>query len=232
MKLWNTVYLKGNLTRDPEVKGANGWIALTSIAHNKSIKKEDGTWWNEAHFFDLIAKWPDAVKKLTKYKKGNSILVTGELEQNKFEVTNSDGSKQQRFAIRIVIQEILPIAKNSEIQEEGFEDDNYSYSAPVESVKPSVPVVEKPVATKVAPVRAAATVATATVVNAEAPKNIMDSALSENDFMLPTDPIFSEDDLKGVWPVNSAPTPVEEEKDEFDLDDISFAPTDEDFLLN
>jgi len=231
MKLWNTVYLKGNLTRDPEVKGANGWIALTSIAHNKSIKKEDGTWGTEAHFFDLIAKGPDAVKKLTKYKKGNSILVTGELEQNKFEVTNSDGSKQQRFAIRIVIQEILPIAKNSEIQDEGFEDESYSYSAPVESVKPSAPAVEKPVATKVAPVRTA-TVATAAVVSSEAPKNIMDSALSENDFMLPTDPIFSEDDLKGVWPVNPNPTPVEEEKDEFDLDDISFAPTDEDFLLN
>ena len=208
MKLTNFVSIKGHLTKDPEVKGANGWIALTAIAHNKSIKNEDGSWGSEGHFFEIIAKGPDSVKKLTKFKKGNSVIISGELEQNKYETTNPDGTKQQRFSVRIVLQEIYLTAKFESSPESGNEDILSSTPAPVAAPSPKPATVETPKAKSVS--------VTPLVVS---------SVLDESDFVpVPaTASMFEEEDFE------TKPSP---KKEEIKIDEDKFyAPTDEDFLL-
>lgn len=93
----NKVILLGRLTRDPEVKDANG-IAVTkfSIATSKTWKDDSGEKQEKAEFHNLVA-FRKTAELVGKYlTKGRQIFVEGELSTTSYE---KDGVKKYKTEI-------------------------------------------------------------------------------------------------------------------------------------
>lgn len=89
--------LRGNVTRDPEMKfvGSDGSSALLrfSIAAEKSWK-QNGEWQKEVSFFDIVAWRKLAENNVDLLSKGMPIVVLGEWSQQRWE--DDDGNKRSR----------------------------------------------------------------------------------------------------------------------------------------
>ena len=98
----NSVILTGNLTKDPIVKESK--IATFTIAWNKGDK---------GNFFDCIA-FDKKAELIEKYcKKGNKILIRGELAQDRWQA--QDGTN--RTSVKIIVQDIEFLGKKEETEE-------------------------------------------------------------------------------------------------------------------
>lgn len=99
----NIVILKGNLTRDPEVRqitagGRETQVANFTIAVNRPFKRADGTKDKETTYVDCEA-WDSGAKVLGEYyKKGDPILVNGSLKLDTWE---TDGQKRSKLKCRV-----------------------------------------------------------------------------------------------------------------------------------
>lgn len=99
----NTVILKGNLTRDPEVKEINSngkqtTVANFSIAVSRFYRKANGESAQETEFIDCEA-WDTGAVTIGKIlSKGDPVLIRGALKTDKWE---KDGQKHQRTRVRI-----------------------------------------------------------------------------------------------------------------------------------
>ena len=95
----NIVALVGRLTRDPEMKysGNGGAILRFSLAVNRSRRNQDGTWAEEANFFDCVyfGKGAEAVSQYL--SKGRQVAVQGELRQDTWKT--QDGQSRSRVEI-------------------------------------------------------------------------------------------------------------------------------------
>ena len=90
MASFNKVILIGNLTSDPELKQTTGGVSICnfSIAVNRKMKVQGG---NDCDFINIVA-WRSSAEFVARYfRKGNSILVCGELQTRNY--TNSQGQK-------------------------------------------------------------------------------------------------------------------------------------------
>lgn len=100
----NTVAVSGNLTRDPELRHtANGTaVCGLRIAVNRSRKQQDGSYANEASYFNLNVwdKFGELVAKKT--KKGDAVSVQGRLESREWDAP--DGTK--RSTVEIVVDQL------------------------------------------------------------------------------------------------------------------------------
>lgn len=105
---YNVVILVGRLTRDPELKAtkANGTpFAELSLAVNKPVKQADGSYQKQVSFFDIVV-WKWQAETCCKYlHKGSSILVNGEMEQQRW--TTSDGQKRSKVKVRAMRVQFL-----------------------------------------------------------------------------------------------------------------------------
>jgi len=103
MKNINTVVIEGRLTRDAEQRFSNAGMSILkfSIASN-SRRKIDGEWQDDANFFDcvILGKLGEAISP--RMKKGNAVIIDGELQQNKWK----DDSGQNRSKVEILVFEI------------------------------------------------------------------------------------------------------------------------------
>ena len=86
---YNRAILMGRLTRDPELKTTTSGINVCSfgiaVDRRFQTKGED----RKADFFNIVA-WRQQAEFVTRYfKKGNMILVEGELQTRQY--TNKDG---------------------------------------------------------------------------------------------------------------------------------------------
>ena len=91
----NTVVVKGNLTRDAELKYTGSGTALCkfSIANNRWQGKDRDEY---ANFFEVIL-WGRQGEALNQYlTKGKPVIVQGELRQNRWE---QEGQKRSRVEI-------------------------------------------------------------------------------------------------------------------------------------
>jgi len=91
----NLVVLKGNVTRDPDLRYTPNQTAVVtfSIAINEVYKEKEYT-----TFVDCEA-WARQAEVIAEYiKKGRPILVEGSLKQDKWEV---DGEKRSRMLVRV-----------------------------------------------------------------------------------------------------------------------------------
>lgn len=82
----NKVFLRGNLTRDPELKYTQSGKAYVrgSIAVNHARSKN-----KEAEFYTFIA-WEKTAEFLAKYfRKGTCLIIEGHLQTSKYK--NKDG---------------------------------------------------------------------------------------------------------------------------------------------
>lgn len=102
---FNLVVLMGNLTRDPEVRYTSKGTAVASagIAVNKRWAGEDGQPRESVSFFDVTAFGRTAEVLSERCRKGDPVLVSGELKQESWE-DKQTGAK--RTAVKVVAREI------------------------------------------------------------------------------------------------------------------------------
>ena len=96
----NVVVLKGNLTREPELKYISNGTAVTNftVAVNRHFKRQDGSKDKETTYVDCEV-WDSAAEHLAEYcSKGDPILVQGALKLDTWE---TDGQKRSRLKVRV-----------------------------------------------------------------------------------------------------------------------------------
>jgi single-strand DNA-binding protein len=108
MASFNKVILIGNMTSDPELKQTQGGLSVCSfsIAVNRRFAK-DGE--QNCDFINIVA-WRQQAEFVTRYfKKGNPILVCGQLQTRTW--TDNQGNK--RYATEVVADEVSFVGSNS-----------------------------------------------------------------------------------------------------------------------
>jgi single-strand DNA-binding protein len=99
MASFNKVILIGNLTQDVELKQSTSGASVCSfsIAVNRKMAKN-----NECDFINVVA-WRQQAEFVCKYfKKGNPILVCGQLQTRNW----TDNNGQKRYATEVVADEV------------------------------------------------------------------------------------------------------------------------------
>jgi single-strand DNA-binding protein len=98
----NIAIVKGNLTRDPELKYTPKGTAVCSlsIAVNEVWNDDQGQKREKVHFFDVTA-WGKRAETVNQYfHKGKPILVTGRLQQESWDEKETG---QKRSKVKIVM---------------------------------------------------------------------------------------------------------------------------------
>lgn len=98
----NIAIVKGNLTRDPELKYTPKGTAVCSlsIAVNEVWNDDQGQKREKVHFFDITA-WGKRAETVNQYfHKGKPILVTGKLQQESWDDKETG---QKRSKVKIVM---------------------------------------------------------------------------------------------------------------------------------
>lgn len=98
----NKTVLKGNITRDVELKdlGENKKVANFSIAVRRDYKNQSGEY--ETDFFNCSA-FGNAATFLSKYfSKGSQILLIGHLQNNQWETD----SGEKRTATNVIVESV------------------------------------------------------------------------------------------------------------------------------
>ena len=103
MASFNKVILMGNLTQDPELKQTATGVSVCSftIAVNRRFgKNEQGQ--QTVDFFNIVA-WRQTAEFVNRFfKKGNPILVCGQLQTR----TWTDNMGQKKYATEVVADEV------------------------------------------------------------------------------------------------------------------------------
>ena len=95
------VVVMGNLTRDPELRYLPTGTAVCdfTVAVNTSYTKEGGEKVEKVDFFD-VTMWKRLAEVAAEYlKKGRSVFVSGQLQQDRWE---DEKTGQKRSKVRIV----------------------------------------------------------------------------------------------------------------------------------
>ena len=103
----NLVSIIGRLTRDPEARalasGSN--LAEIGIAVNSASKQSDGSYEDEAHFFNCTA-WNNTADTIMRFcHKGDRVSILGRLQQQRWD--DASGGKRERVSIVINSIEFL-----------------------------------------------------------------------------------------------------------------------------
>ena len=112
----NLVVLRGNLTRDPELKSTSGGtqVCKFGLAVNEGYGEK-----KKAHFFDLTA-FGKVAENLAKFKKkGEEVLISGRLDHQTWEA--KDGSKRSKIEVIAFSVEFIG-GKKKESSGEGREE--------------------------------------------------------------------------------------------------------------
>lgn len=99
----NSVFLMGNLTRDPELRMTPKGTAICvfSIAINRSFNTESGDKKEEVTYVDIEA-WGKTAENVSKYfNKGKPIFVQGRLKLDQWEDKNT---KEKRQRLKVVME--------------------------------------------------------------------------------------------------------------------------------
>lgn len=103
----NTIIIDGNLVRDPEIHFTQGGhaVANITIAHTpRTFNKAKDEWEDGETLFLTGSVWREAAENAVEsYRKGQAVLVTGELIQRSYE---KDGEK--RTVIEVDIKNLGP----------------------------------------------------------------------------------------------------------------------------
>ena len=114
MASFNKVILIGNLTSDVELKQSTSGASVCSfsIAVNRKMAKN-----NECDFINVVA-WRQQAEFVCRYfKKGNPILVCGQLQTRNW----TDNNGQKRYATEVIADEVsFVINKESSTEEKVY----------------------------------------------------------------------------------------------------------------
>ena len=106
MAVDNNVSIAGNLVADPELRYTKGGAAISSlrVAVNRRWNK-DGEWEEETSFFDVTV-WSEMGEHVSEsLSTGNRVVVTGRLEEQKWEDKESG---EPRRKIVVIADEVAP----------------------------------------------------------------------------------------------------------------------------
>lgn len=100
---FNRVILLGNMTRDPEIRhaGPSGTaVANFGVAVNRRWKDDSGNQQEETTFVDCAA-WGKRGEAIGQYfKKGNPILLEGELREDRWDDKDT-GKKRSKLVLNV-----------------------------------------------------------------------------------------------------------------------------------
>ena len=92
------VILNGHLTEDVELKPVNDTHVLNyQVAANSRKQNEQGEWVNASVTYLRGSVWGKAAENAKYLKKGDAVIITGELKQNSYEA--KDGTKKTTYEI-------------------------------------------------------------------------------------------------------------------------------------
>ena len=132
----NKVILKGNLTRDPEVKEIpfserTSKVANFTLAVSRYYKKKNGETEQATEFIDCEA-WDSGAETMGKIlKKGDPVLLEGSLKKETWE-DKETGQKRSRVKVRV--SNFDKLARYSQQSTEGDTEQSESKPEPVAAV--------------------------------------------------------------------------------------------------
>lgn len=101
------ITIVGNAVRDPSVRFSQAGLAILDLAvavNHRKFNKQTNDWDEEASFFDVVAFGDLANNVSDSLVKGNRVIVSGTLKQERWE--NEDGETRSR--VRILADAIGP----------------------------------------------------------------------------------------------------------------------------
>lgn len=103
----NTVFLVGNITRDPELRFTPSGQATATfgLAVNRRWQnRQSGEWEEATSFFDIVC-WREMAEHVSEsLSRGARVMVSGRLEQRSWETQDGD----KRSKVEVVADEIGP----------------------------------------------------------------------------------------------------------------------------
>lgn len=120
----NNTIIQGRLTKDPELRTTNNGVSVANftIAWNRKLNDE-----NERSLYIDCEAWRGLADLINnRYKKGNEIIVEGELYTNTYE--NENGEK--RHNTRLVVNQVHFTFGNGKVETNG-ETNNNSNLTPI-----------------------------------------------------------------------------------------------------
>lgn len=121
----NSVFLSGNLTRDPELRYTSSRIPVLNIGiavNDRRKNSQTGEWEDYPNFFDckLFGAFAETIHPML--YKGCKVCLSGKLEYSSWE---KDG--QRRSKIDVVIDQIEVMRKK---EQQIYEEDYYDEDVP------------------------------------------------------------------------------------------------------
>lgn len=116
----NTVALVGNLTRDPELRDANGTpVCQLRIAVNARAKI-DGEWTEKPNYFDVTVFGQQGENCAKYLAKGRPAAISGRLDWREWE--DKEGNKRQAVSIVANDVQFLGSAKDAPAADTSSDD--------------------------------------------------------------------------------------------------------------
>lgn len=115
----NSVWLVGNLTKDPELSQTNSNISVCKfgLAVNRKYASSDGN--RETDFFNIVA-WRGTAENIAKYcKKGHKVSIKGTLQTRSYD----DKEKVKRTVTEVVVEEIEFLTQKTQGRDTGMVQD-------------------------------------------------------------------------------------------------------------
>lgn len=133
----NKVFLLGNLTRDPDLRGlSNGQnVCELGVAVSRRYVNAGGQEVEDTCFVDVVV-WGRAAANCKQYlAKGSQVMVEGRLQQDRWEDRNGGGT---RTKLRVVADQVQFMNRRPQ-QDNPYSQPNGGYSQPQQGNYPPPP---------------------------------------------------------------------------------------------
>lgn len=127
----NTYVISGNLTKDPELRATTSGTPVCngSICYNSRRKGQSGDWEDAPNFFDFVA-FGKAAEVLARKKKGDRIVLNGELTQRSWESKEGERRSKVELLVREFVDASRQNATRNPAQEQYQERDVFDEDIP------------------------------------------------------------------------------------------------------
>jgi single-strand DNA-binding protein len=107
----NVVVITGNLTKDPELRYAEGGMAISEIRIAVNGRRKDGEEWvDKANFFNVVLFGGRAEAVVQHLSKGSGIAVEGRLDWQEWEAKDGSGKRQ---AVKIIAANVQFLSRKA-----------------------------------------------------------------------------------------------------------------------
>ena len=127
----NSVFLTGNLTRDPEVKFLPSGTAVVSFGLAVNNRKKQGDQWvDDTCFIDVTAFGKTAEQVGETIDKGMPVLIEGRLQYRSWEAKDGSGKRSKHEIIAEIVKPLVKFQKDgsSKSGRDPGSDDEYAES--------------------------------------------------------------------------------------------------------